>query len=82
MRKVAPKERWDLLFVQIDARLPRHDIMPAVDYRTPGGLSWEEFRTILDVMLCSDHVVGLEVTIYNPNLDADGTASKTSPIPS
>jgi arginase len=63
-------------FVHIDADCLDDDIMPAVDYRTPGGLSWEEFRTILDVALASGQVVGLEVTIYNPNLDADGTAGQ------
>jgi arginase len=63
-------------FIHVDADCLDDDIMPAVDYRTRGGLSWAEFRTILDVALASRHVVGLEVTIYNPVLDIDGSAGR------
>ena len=47
--------------------------MPAVDYRMPGGLSWEELATTLQVAMASGRAIGLNVTIFNPVLDADGS---------
>jgi arginase len=46
--------------------------MPAVDYRLPDGLSWDELTAVLSVAVASDRATGLEVTIFNPTLDADG----------
>ena len=51
-------------------------IMPAVDYRLPGGLSWEELTTAMRIASESHRVVGLEVTIYNPQLDPDGSGAR------
>jgi arginase len=51
-------------------------IMPAVDYRLPGGLSWDELTTALRVGMESHRAVGLEVTIYNPTLDPDGAGAR------
>ncbi len=50
--------------------------MPAVDYRLPGGLSWEELTTVLRIAIESGRAVGLEVTIYNPKLDASGAGAR------
>ena len=50
--------------------------MPAVDYRMPDGLSWEELRTVLEVALGSARAVGIEITIYNPALDASGASGR------
>jgi arginase len=47
--------------------------MPAVDYRMPGGLSWEELATILQVAIASGQAIGLNITIFNPKLDSDGS---------
>ena len=46
--------------------------MPAVDYRHPGGISWQEAEQILGGLLASNRARGLEVTIFNPRLDPDG----------
>ena len=51
--------------------------MPAVDYRLPDGLSREELTVLLRTALDSGQAVGLEVTIYNPALDPDGSAGRT-----
>jgi arginase len=48
--------------------------MPAVDYRQPGGLSLDELATLLAAATATGRVAGVEVTIYNPALDPDGTA--------
>lgn len=47
-------------------------LMPAVDYRHPGGITWEEAAQILGGLLASDSARSLEITIFNPRLDPDG----------
>ena len=56
----------------LDADVLDDAVMPAVDYR-PGGLSWEELATILQVAVASGRAVGLNITIFNPELDGDGS---------
>jgi arginase len=63
-------------FIHVDADSLNDDIMPAVDYRMPDGLSWDELRTTLQIALQSGKAVGLEVAIYNPKLDKDGSAGR------
>ena len=50
--------------------------MPAVDYRLPDGFSWNELVSALTVALESGRAAGMEVTIYNPSLDPDGSAGR------
>ncbi|MCA1412200.1 arginase family protein [Bradyrhizobium sp. NBAIM20] len=64
----------DGFFIHLDADCLDDTIMPAVDFRVPGGLSWDELSTVLRVGLASGKAVGLEITIYNPGLDEDGSA--------
>jgi arginase len=66
----------DGFFIHLDADCLDDAIMPAVDFRIPGGLSWNELGAALDIALTSGKAVGLEVTIYNPRLDEDGTAGR------
>ncbi|WPG39540.1 arginase family protein [Variovorax sp. EBFNA2] len=66
----------DGFFIHLDADCLDDALMPAVDFRVPGGLSWDELATALRVALASGKAVGLEVTIYNPRLDADGSAGR------
>jgi arginase len=47
-----------------------------VDYRRPGGLTWQEATEILGGLLTSDRARGLEVTIFNPRLDPDGSIAQ------
>ena len=61
-------------FVHLDADCLDDALMPAVDFRVPGGLTWEELGTALRIILASGKAVGLEVAIYNPHLDDDGSA--------
>jgi len=51
-------------------------LMPAVDYRMADGLSWDELCTVLQTALASGRAVGIEITIYNPSLDADGASGR------
>jgi arginase len=63
-------------FVHLDADCLDDAIMPAVDYRIPGGLSWQELETTLALAMGSGTAVGMDVTIYNPALDRDGAAGR------
>jgi arginase len=60
-------------WVHLDCDVLDDAIMPAVDYRQPGGLQWDELETVLSTAVESGHVVGIEVTIFNPLLDRDGS---------
>ena len=63
-------------FIHLDADCLDDDIMPAVEYRLAGGLSVDELKTVLRIALDSGKAIGIEVTIYNPDLDDDGSAGR------
>jgi arginase len=60
-------------WIHLDADVLDDAIMPAVDYRMPGGLSWTEIEIVLRIALENSNAVGMQVTILNPTLDAGGT---------
>lgn len=66
----------DGFFIHLDADVLDDAIMPAVGFRLPGGLSWEELATALRIALDSGKAVGIEVAIYDPTLDRDGSAGR------
>ena len=63
-------------WMHVDADVLDDAIMPAVDYRLPDGLSWDELTTAMRIAIESHRVVGLELTIYNPKLDPDGAGAR------
>jgi len=63
-------------FIHLDADVVSDDLMPAVDYRIPDGLNWDELRTVLEIALGSGRAVGIEITIYNPALDESGASGR------
>ncbi|MEV4516691.1 arginase family protein [Dactylosporangium sp. NPDC049525] len=73
---VAHVARPDLdgFWVHVDADVVDDALMPAVDYRLAGGLSWDELGAVLATAMRSGRAVGFEITIYNPDLDPDGSA--------
>jgi arginase len=70
------REELDGFFIHLDSDCLDDAIMPAVDFRVPGGLSWDELGAALRIALASGKAVGIEVTIYNPRLDEDGSAGR------
>ncbi len=66
----------DGFFIHVDADCLDDALMPAVDFRVPGGLSLEELSTTLRIALASGRAVGIEVAIYNPRLDEHGRAGR------
>lgn len=59
-------------WVHLDVDVLDDEIMPAVDYRLPGGLSWPELESVLRTALADERAVGLDITIFNPRLDPEG----------
>ncbi|HTS80431.1 MAG TPA: arginase family protein [Myxococcaceae bacterium] len=72
-------ERLDPLpgfWVHVDADVLNDDIMPAVDSRAPGGLSYEALVALIRPLLASPRALGVELTIYDPDLDPAGTLGR------
>ncbi|HEU4665818.1 MAG TPA: arginase family protein [Dokdonella sp.] len=67
-------ERSDLrgFWIHVDVDVLDPSVMPAVDSPDPGGLRLAELEDSLALALASPRALGLELTIYDPDLDADG----------
>ncbi|MFF9804160.1 arginase family protein [Streptomyces coeruleorubidus] len=63
-------------WIHLDADVLDDAVMPAVDYRLPGGLSWQELETVLRGALSGGGAVGLDVAIFNPRLDPGGAIAQ------
>ncbi|AIF83052.1 arginase family hydrolase, arginase/agmainase/formiminoglutamate hydrolase [Candidatus Nitrososphaera evergladensis SR1] len=66
------------IWVHLDVDVLDDAVMPAVDYRMKdgGGLNFTELGEILKVLFKSGRVVGMDITIFNPNLDRDGSIAR------
>jgi arginase len=62
----------DQFWLHLDADVLDATVMPAVDSPNPNGLSFAELTDALRVFLGSGRAVGLEVTIFDPDLDPTG----------
>jgi arginase len=70
------RDNLDGFFIHVDADSLSYDIMPAVEYRLDDGLTWDELNKVLQIAMGSGCAVGIEVTVYNPELDNTGAAGK------
>ncbi|MFJ9031337.1 arginase family protein [Streptomyces sp. NPDC102274] len=61
-------------WVHLDADVLDPEVMPAVDSPDAGGLLPDELAVLLRTLVRSERCIGLNVTIYDPDLDPDGTA--------
>jgi arginase len=69
-------EGLDGLWIHVDADVMDEAIMPAVDDPQPDGLAWGELAAALGMAIGSGAAVGLQLTIYNPDLDPTGAAGR------
>jgi arginase len=71
-------ERSDLkgFWIHVDTDVLHQSVMPAVDSPNPGGLTFEQLASILGVLLHSPKAVGMELTIFDPELDPKGNYAK------
>lgn len=63
-------------FIHLDVDVLNDDIMPAVDSREKGGLSYPEITEILKLLFKSRKAFGIEITILDPDLDPNGIYTK------
>jgi arginase len=70
------KEELDGFWIHLDADVLDDSIMPAVDYRLDGGLNFSELSELLKILIASDYAVGMDITIFNPTLDLDGSIAR------
>ena len=50
--------------------------MAAVDAPEPGGLTHSELVALLGTLAASELAVGMQLTIFDPDLDEDGSAAE------
>jgi arginase len=63
-------------WIHLDVDVLDDAVMPAVDSRQADGLSYDELDALLRPILDSGRVVGMQVTIYDPDRDPDGRAGQ------
>lgn len=64
--------RIDGCWLHYDTDVLTDDLNPAVDYRLPGGLRYDEVEFLIRSLFATGKIVGISVTIFNPSLDPDG----------
>ncbi|MDQ3710604.1 MAG: arginase family protein [Acidobacteriota bacterium] len=63
-------------WIHLDADVLDDEIMPAVDSRQPGGMSYGELSELLRILLSSGSAVGMHIGIFDPDMDFDGTITQ------
>ena len=74
--KMVMEQKLDGFWIHLDADVLDDEIMPAVDSREKGGMSYEELKTILSILFSSPRCAGIEITILDPTLDKNGVYTK------
>ncbi len=60
-------------WLHVDLDVLSTEALSAVDYPQPGGLSWQQLETLTATAMAAEGLVGWDITIYNPDLDPDGS---------
>jgi arginase len=63
----------DGFWIHLDADVFDETIMQAVDDPRPDGLSWDQGIAALRTAIASSQAAGLQVAIYNPDIDTGGS---------
>lgn len=63
-------------WIHLDADVLDPAVMPAVDSPDPGGLSPDIVAELLRPLVRHPQALGLELTIYDPGLDPDGSCAR------
>ncbi|MGI0024191.1 MAG: arginase family protein, partial [Nitrososphaera sp.] len=63
-------------WIHLDVDVLNDKDMPAVDYRLSGGLGYKDVSRLLQILFRSGKAVGMDITIFNPKLDLDGSIAR------
>lgn len=63
-------------WLHVDLDVLSTDSLDAVDYRQPGGIEWDALTRLTRTALAVPGAVGWDVTIFNPDLDPDGSSAR------
>ncbi|TDW54835.1 arginase [Kribbella pratensis] len=66
------RDELDGFWVHLDVDILDAEIMPAVDSPDPGGIDHEQLRALLHPLLAAPKCVGIDIGIFDPDLDPDG----------
>lgn len=69
--------RLDGVWIHLDVDVLDSTLMPAVDSPQPAGFTYDDLGTILRTMLKSGLATGLQVTIFDPDLDTSGELAES-----
>jgi arginase len=72
--RVAATGSW---WLHVDLDVLCSESLSAVDYPQPGGLSWKELTALTTHAVGVRGLLGLDVTIYNPDLDPAGIGAES-----
>ncbi len=75
VRQLAGSDR-EGFWIHLDVDVLDDAVMPAVDYRMSDGLDFEELVAVLKTAIGSGRAVGLDLTIFNPNLDPNRSIAR------
>lgn len=65
------RKKADGFWIHLDVDVLDDAVMPCVDSRQPGGLSYDELKRTLKPLLASEMASGLNLTILDPELDPE-----------
>jgi arginase len=60
-------------WVHVDVDVLDPAVMPAVDAPDPGGIAFTELELLLAGLVDTPHCLGVEITVFDPDYDPDGT---------
>src|SRR5262245_6777790 len=63
-------------WIHLDVDVLDDTVMPAVDYRMSEGLDFDELADVLQAAVGSGRAVGINITIFNPNLDPNRSIAR------
>lgn len=66
----------DGFFIHLDVDVLSDEIMPAVDSRAEGGLTYQELTGLIRPLIHHPRCTGVEITILDPSLDTTGEITR------
>jgi arginase len=67
----------DGFWIHLDVDILDQEVMPAVDTPSPGGLQPNELTELLSPLVKHPAAIGIDICIFDPDLDPDGRHAKT-----